>query len=130
MLDLEFLILLLLCWLPPIILTPVLIWINNKVTLRDLYLCRIASRRRWHSVRLFECAAVSRQTTKLRLGIAAVHTLAIFLLYELDILIVLPEVIYLERWGILQFFIFILYLIPIIGALSYDQKQRGFFWHF
>ena len=68
-----------------------------QVVAHSLYESRLASRRRWHSVRFFECAAPGRMPGRVRLSLVSMHILVLVILYDIDIFMFFIETALVEQ---------------------------------
>ena len=84
------------------------------------------TRKRFKSVKFFECAVYSRLINSVQYDIYVLSFCILFVLYDVDLIFFIGEAVCFEQWAFVEmFFVFFNFLLFLAG-LWYDYIRCGF----
>lgn len=89
----------------------------------------VTNKSKTNSVKFYECATYSKSQHNYRTGLSQIVLVIMFLVYDIDLLLISSEVLVLFGFGIFEWFIFLLFLLFLILGLMFDSRKIGFSWY-
>lgn len=89
----------------------------------------VTNKSKTNSIRFYECATYSKSQHSYRTGLSQIILVTMFLIYDIDILLITSEVLVLFGFGIFEWFIFLLFLLFLVLGLMFDSRKIGFSWY-
>jgi NADH:ubiquinone oxidoreductase subunit 3 (subunit A) len=85
-----------------------------------------STRRRFKSVKFFECAVYSRLINQAQYDVVTLALCVLFILYDVDLIFFFTEAVCIGQWSSLEaYFVFANFLLLIFGVW-YDYIRLGF----
>jgi NADH:ubiquinone oxidoreductase subunit 3 (subunit A) len=126
MLDLEFLIAITMIAQPPFFGFVLFLLSRRGVVSKFFFSFLKTTRRRFKSVKFFECAVYSRLTSSIQYDVFILSFCVLFILYDVDLLFFFAEAVNFDQWSYIEFFFVTLNFALLVVGLWYDYIRCGF----
>jgi len=128
MLDLEFILAVCMFAQPPFFGFIFFILARRGIASRFFFSFLKTTRKRFKSVKFFECAVYSRLVNAIQYDIYVLSFCVLFILYDVDLIFFFAEAISYDQWSISEaLFVFCNFFMLAVG-LWYDYIRCGFNW--
>lgn len=130
MLDLD-LSLMLIFYVQPPVLAYIIFLLTKNFIFNFTWFENISNvKKKRKSIKFFECSVYSRLINYYKYDIHCLIFCILFILYDVDLVFFFSEVIFLDNWSILNFFLFYVYVLFFIIGFWYDFERYSLYWNF
>ncbi len=89
----------------------------------------ITNKSKTNSIRFYECATYSKSQHIFRTGLSHIVFLIMFLIYDIDLLLITSEMLVIFGFGFFECVIFFIFIFFLVLGLLFDARKIGFSWY-
>jgi NADH:ubiquinone oxidoreductase subunit 3 (subunit A) len=125
----EFLILSASCLQPLVIGVVAFFGLGRQIASADLAQSLATVNQKLGAFRFYECAGYSRLGSLLRYNISFFSILIAFIIYDIDFIFLVSEVLMLSGYGAACWFALSFFILCLVVGLWYDYSSVGYSWY-
>lgn len=125
----EFLLLAVSCLQPLIIGFVAFLGLGRQVGSTELAQSLATVNQKLGAFRFYECAGYSRLGSLIRYNISFFSILIAFIIYDIDFVFFVSEVLMLSGYGALCWTVFLFFMLCLVVGLWYDYCSVGYSWY-
>jgi NADH:ubiquinone oxidoreductase subunit 3 (subunit A) len=125
----EFLILATSCLQPLVIGLVAFSGLGRQIASADLAQSLATVNQKLGAFRFYECASYSRLGSLLRYNVSFFSILIAFIIYDIDFIFLVSEVLMLSGYGAACWFAFSFFILCLVVGLWYDYSSVGYSWY-
>lgn len=86
----------------------------------------VTTKSKTNSIRFYECATYSKSQHIFRTGLSHIVFLIMFLIYDVDLLLITSEMLVIFGFGFFECVLFFIFIFFLVLGLMFDSKKIGF----